>query len=80
MLHEDSQEAKCFFSPNKEAIYFSNIEDLVNQCEFYLNNESARKVLIKNCSKKIKDGNYSYQKMVENYLGSIFRVYEDADM
>ncbi len=71
MIHEESQEAKSFFSPEDEVIYFESIKDLVDKCEHYLSNENDRKRKIQNCSQKIEDGSFSYQKILESNLSLI---------
>lgn len=72
MLHEKSVEAECFFSPKDEVAYFETIIELVDKCEFYLNNEKNRKKLIDNAAKRISDGKYSYHSIIESSLKSIF--------
>jgi spore maturation protein CgeB len=71
MFHEVSSEAKHFFTPNEEVVYFSNVQELVNLCQVYLNDEVSRKKLIANSTKKINQGIYSYQKIIESSLNEI---------
>jgi spore maturation protein CgeB len=68
MIHEESEEAKTFFTEDNEVIYFSSIKDLVDKCEFYLKNEVELVQIRKNCMEKISKLDYSYEKFIKNEL------------
>lgn len=67
MLHEYSDEAKDIFIEDKEAVYFSTIEELVDKAKFYINNESRRmKIREKGYMKATK-----YEQTYESRVGEI---------
>lgn len=71
MLHERSDEAQSFFTSNTEVVYFDDVVDLANKCEYYLKNEEERKGCVTNCNKKLKSVDYSYQKIMDNVFNQL---------
>ena len=71
MFHEESSEAEQFFTPNKDVVYFSSIKELVDLSEKYLNDDDTRRKMVEASSKKISQGNYSYQKIIESSLKNV---------
>jgi hypothetical protein len=68
MMHEESEEAKIYFSDSVEVVYFKSIDDLVTKCEFYLIHENERYIAIKNCYKRIACNDYSYKSFLKSRL------------
>jgi spore maturation protein CgeB len=68
MLAERTKEHKLLFEENKEAVYFSNNEELLEKVKFYLKNEKERKKIAQNGLRRTIESDYSYDNMVNKIL------------
>ena len=60
-----------FFEPDKDFVYYEDENDLIDKCGFYLKNENERLSIARNGYNKVKDF-FSYEKMLQNILDTIF--------
>lgn len=72
MMHEKSDEAESFFLPNDEVVYFDSIEDLMDKCMYYLENEDKRLSVIQKCTDRIKKNDYSYYNFLKTQCHFLF--------
>jgi len=70
MLHEESEEARAFFTKD-EALYFSSTRELVDKIDYFLTNDTIREEMISKCLVKIKEGQFSYKKIIDIALGDL---------
>ena len=71
MMAERTDEHLALFEENKEAVYFSTDEELLEKCLYYLNKEEERNgIAISGRNRAIISG-YSNETMVRNIINSI---------
>ena len=77
MIHEESEDAQMFFNSDEEVVYFDSIQDLVDKCIFYMNNENERTRVIDKLTNKLKQSNYSYYNFIKT--GFHFLLTEETE-
>lgn len=70
MLHERTEEVKKYFDEDVEAVYFSNINELVNKINYYLENQEERTFIAQNGFLKAKQ-NHSLDNRAHEILHNI---------
>lgn len=68
MLHEVSEGAKEFFKADRDAVYFSSPEELIDKSNFYLKNESLRIKIAHSGYQKTLNYGYTYEDRVSTIL------------
>jgi len=71
MLHEYSEGAIEFFTPDVDAVYFSTPEELIEKASFYIKNESLRKKIAKSGYEKTLNPGYTYNDRVKKIIDLI---------
>ena len=71
LLAERSEMHNKLFIEDKEAVFFSDKEELVEKVKFYLNNDEKRNLISINGNKRINSSNYSWPKLMKNILKKI---------
>lgn len=72
MLAERTDEHLSLFEEDKEAVYFSTNEELLEKCKYYLENESERRDVIKNALLRCDKSGYSNFGMMKNAIRKIY--------
>jgi spore maturation protein CgeB len=66
MLAERTTDHQMLFEEDKEAVFFSSIEELVSKCHYYLNSESRRlRIAASGLNRCIKSGYSNYERARE---------------
>ncbi|MGE6356515.1 CgeB family protein [Flavobacterium sp. NPDC079362] len=68
MLAERTTEHLELFSENKEAVFFSNDEELLEKCRYYLSNEEERKRIVEGGILRCKTSGYSNEESIKTML------------
>jgi spore maturation protein CgeB len=68
MLAERTEEHLELFEENKEAVFFSSTEELVEKTRFYLAHESDRNQIAENGYKRVVEGNNTYTHRLQDIL------------
>ncbi|KGK29318.1 glycosyltransferase [Cellulophaga sp. E6(2014)] len=68
MMAERTQEHLNLFEENKEAAYFSNNEELLKLCKYYLANDLEREKIAKAGLERCKSSGYSNQSTIKKML------------
>ena len=71
MMAERTDEHLSLFEENKEAVYFSTDEELLEKCLYYLNSEEERNVIAISGRNRAIISGYSNESMVRNILNYI---------
>ncbi|MDB4414891.1 glycosyltransferase [bacterium] len=71
LMHEYSEEAMEIFKPDKEVVYFSSTEELIDKSSFYLKNVKLRKQIISSGYKKATALESTYLDRVRTILKRI---------
>lgn len=71
MLAERTNEHKALFEEDKEAVYFSSNEELLEKCRYYLKHEEERKTIATLGHKRCIDSDYSNEGMVRHVFQTI---------
>lgn len=75
MMAERTTEHQALFEENKEAVFFSNNEELLEKCKYYLAHEEKRKQIAQNGYEKCKiagyDNSSTIKKMVNIALNNL---------
>lgn len=71
MIAERTDEHLSLFEENKEAVYFSTNEELLEKCLFYLKNEEIRSKITEDGRKRALVSGYSNESMIRNIIYSI---------
>ncbi|NOQ14159.1 MAG: glycosyltransferase [Methyloprofundus sp.] len=71
MLAERTDEHKALFAEDKEAVFFSTQEELLNQVNYYLEHDNERKKIAQAGYARTKRDDYSYDNMVKKIFGLI---------
>ena len=71
MMAERTDEHLAMFEENKEAVYFSSNEELLEKCLYYLKNEEERKCIAEAGRNRVISSGYSNESMIENIINSI---------
>ena len=71
MMAERTDEHLNLFAENKEAVYFSSNEELLEKCLFYLNNEQKRAKIAENGRERTIVSGYSNESMIRNMINNI---------
>ena len=74
MMAERTKEHQAMFEENKEAIFFSSNEELLEKCKYYLEHEKERKKIAEAGLKRCQTSDYSNEGMIKNVLNSIFQT------
>lgn len=72
-LHERSEEAAEFFEENKEMVFFSSAEELIDKAAFYLKHESVRLQIAKAGYSRVSTSDYTYTRMAKKIIEKITR-------
>ena len=75
MIAERTSEHTTLFEENKEAVYFSSNNELLEKINDYLNNEIVRKEIINNALKRSKSSGYSYDDMADKLVIDFQELY-----
>ena len=73
MLAERTEEHKALFKEDKEAVYFSSNEELLEKCRYYLNHDDERKLIAAAGRQRCIDSDYSNEGMIRNVLSIILK-------
>jgi spore maturation protein CgeB len=68
MLAEKTREQMDLFEDGKEAVYFSNDDELLKNVKYYLDNEKERRLIRSKGLKKCLDSDYSYQNRAKEII------------
>ena len=71
MIAERTNEHLDLFEEDKEAVYFSNDEELLKKIKYYLENEQERLNILNNGYNKCINEDYSYDNMVKKILKKV---------
>lgn len=71
MLAEKTREQMDLFEDGKEAIYFSNDDELLKNVKYYLANEKERELIRSEGLKKCLDSDYSYQNRAKEIIQKV---------
>jgi len=71
LLAERTEEHLDMFEENKEAVYFSSKEELFEKCQFFLENEKERNIIVENGRKKCQETGYSNTETIRKVLNAI---------
>lgn len=68
MLAERTDEHKALFEENKEAVFFSSNEELLEKCRYYLSHDEERIAIAKAGHERAKNSCYSNEKGIKQML------------
>ena len=71
MMAERTNEHLAMFDENKEAVYFSSNEELLEKCKYYLEHDKERLSIANAGYYKCIENNYSNEGMIRNVLSQI---------
>lgn len=71
MLAERTTEHLNMFAENKEAVYFSSKEELLEKCKFYMAHETERKLIAEAGYKKCIEEDYSYGGRIDKVISHV---------
>ncbi|NOQ29826.1 MAG: glycosyltransferase [Helicobacteraceae bacterium] len=74
MLAERTQEHRELFEEDKEAVYFSSNEELLDKVKYYIKNTNERKNIAQSGYNRCINSNYSYDNMLDKILEGIKNV------
>lgn len=74
MMAERTIEHQAMFEENKEAVFFSSNEELLEKCKYYLVHEEERKQIIAAGLKRCQTSGYSNIETIKNILNQIVSV------
>lgn len=77
MLAERTKEHLDLFEENKEAVYFSSNEELLEKCNYYLLHEEERKAIAAAGRKRCVNSDYSNDKMIRYVIDIILKEKSD---
>lgn len=72
MLAERTEEHKLLFEEDKEAVFFSSNEELLEKCRYYLTHEDERKVIAKAGRQRCIESDYTNEGMIRRVFEQIF--------
>lgn len=73
MLAERTDEHKALFEEDKEAVFFSSNEELLEKCRYYLTHDEERRKIAKAGYKRCISSDYSNEKVINNILELILK-------
>jgi spore maturation protein CgeB len=68
LLSNFSEEANEFFPENIAAVYYSDVDDLKNKINYFLQNEKEREKIIENAYNLLINNNHTYEDRVKSIL------------
>ena len=71
MMAERTVEHQAMFEEDKEAVFFSNNEELLDKCKYYLSHEEERKKIAEAGYKRCISSDYSNDGMIKKVLSSM---------
>ena len=71
-LVKNSSAIRAMFEEGKEAAFFSNNEELLDKCSYYLAHEQERAVIAELGLKRCIASDYSNRGMIRNILKAIY--------
>ncbi len=74
MLAEKTNEHLHVFEENKEAVFFSSDQELLEKCEYYLDHDEEREKIAKAGRKRCIESDYSNEGMIRRVLSQIYEV------
>ena len=74
MMAERTDEHKALFEEDKEAVFFSNNEELLEKCKYYLEHEEERKRITAAGRKRCLESDYSNEGMIRKVLQQIMKT------
>jgi len=80
MIAERTDEHKAVFEEDKEAVYFSSNEELLEKCRYYLAHEEEREQIAAAGRKRCELSDYSDEGIIMNMVKQILNKYEKSDI
>lgn len=74
MMAERTNEHKALFEEDKEAVYFSSNEELLEKCRYYLAHDDERVAIADAGRKRCEVSAYSNEKGIKNMLDIVMSV------
>lgn len=71
MMAERTKEHLAMFQENKEAVFFSNNEELLKKCQYYLNHDTERNEIAKNGRQRCILSDYSNDGLIRGIISKI---------
>lgn len=68
MMAESTDEHRALFEEDKEAVFFSNDEELLTKCRYYLEHEEERKAIAEAGHKRCETSGYNNEKGIRQML------------
>ena len=69
MVHERNDEIEALLRDLREAVYFSDDDELLSLCRFWLDREDPRKAVATNARKRVEELELSHQANISRILG-----------
>ena len=74
MIAERTSEHLAMFEEDKEAVFFSSNEELLEKCKYYLEHEEERQTIAKAGRKRCIESDYSNEGMIRKVLQQIMKT------
>ena len=76
MMAERTNEHKALFEEDKEAVFFSSNEELLEKCRYYLAHDDERIAIADAGHKRCEASGYSNEKGIKNMLDIVMAVHK----
>ena len=71
MVHERNDEIEALLRDLREAVYFSDDDELLSLCRFWLDRKDRRKSIATNARKRVEALELSHQANISRILGAL---------
>ena len=74
MIAEGNDEHKALFEEDKEAVFFSSNEELLEKCRYYLGHNEERAAIAEAGHRRCEISGYSNEKGIKNMLDIVISI------